>query len=89
MQICLITFKWHFHSVESIVFYLEHHQTLYEGEEAYFREAVIYNFWCPWILIYWKTVLWIVIEVYSVKHELPKTSILYSYIEDELKKWNH
>ena len=51
---CLITFKWHFHSVESIVFYLEHHQTLYEEEEAYFREAVIYNFWCPWILIYWK-----------------------------------
>ena len=44
---CLITFRWPFDSVESIVFYLEHHQTLYEGEEAYFREAVIYNFWCP------------------------------------------
>ena len=28
------------------------------------------------------------IAMHSVKHELPKSSILYMYIEDELKKWN-
>ena len=38
--------------------------------------------------MHWKTVLWMVIEMHSVKRELPKSSILYTYIEDELKKWN-
>ena len=34
----------------------------------------------------WKEVLWIVIEVISVKPELPKSSSVYTYIEDQLKK---
>ena len=29
------------------------------------------------------------IEVHPVKHELPKSSLLFMYIEDELKKLNH
>ena len=58
------------------------------GGQAYFCEAVIYHFWCLWIIMFWKTVLWIVIAVHSMKRELPKSSILYTYIEDELKKWN-
>ena len=33
-----------------------------------------------------KTDLWIVIEVHSMKHKLPKSLILYTYIEDQLKK---
>ena len=39
-------------------------------------------FWCPWtiIVMYWKTVLWIVIEVHSVKRELPKSSIVYLHV---------
>ena len=56
--------------------------------QAYFCEAVIDQFSCPWIIMHWKTVLWMVIEMHSVKRELPKSSILYTYIEDELKKWN-
>ena len=35
-----------------------------------------------------KTVLWIVIVVHFVKHELPKFSIVYTYIKDQLKKIN-
>ena len=37
-------------------------------------------------MMYWKTVLWIAIEVHSVKPELQKSSIVYVYIEDQLKK---
>ena len=37
------------------------------------------HFLCSWIVIYWKTVLWILIEVHSVKHKLPKSSIVYTY----------
>ena len=36
--------------------------------------------------MYWKTDLWIVIEVHSVKPELLKFSIIYRYIEDQSKK---
>ena len=56
--------------------------------QAYFRDAVIDHFWCSWIVMYWKTVLWIVIEVHSVKPELPKFSIIYRLIEDQSKKIN-
>ena len=59
-----------------------------EGEQGYFRDAVIDHFWRSWIVIYWKTVLWIVIVVHLVKHELPKFSIVYTYIKDQLKKIN-
>ena len=54
------------------------------GAQAYFHEAMIDHCWCPWIVMYWKTVLWIVTEIHSMKRELPKSSILYtSYIKDE------
>ena len=33
-----------------------------------------------------KTDLWLVIEVHSMKHKLPKSLILYTYIEDQLRK---
>ena len=56
--------------------------------QAYFRDAVIDHFWCPWIVMYWKTVLWIVIEVNSVKPETPKFSIIYKHIEDQSNKIN-
>ena len=56
--------------------------TMKRGREI----AVIVHFWCPWIVIYWKTVLLIVIVVHFVKHELPKFSIVYMYIKDQLKK---
>ena len=49
--------------------------------EAYNPEFGVICFW-----MYWKTVLWIVIEIHSVKRELPKSSIpvLYtSHTEDE------
>ena len=58
------------------------------GGQAYFCEAVIDQFWCPWIIMFWKTVLWIVIAVHSMKRELPKSSTLYMYIKDKLKKRN-
>ena len=51
--------------------------------QAYFREAVIDHFWCSWIVMKWKTVLWIVIEVHSVKRKLPNSSNVYTYIEDQ------
>ena len=46
--------------------------------QAYFRDAVndYFSFWCPWIVMYWKTVLCIIIKVRSVKSELPKSSIV-------------
>ena len=50
------------------------------GRQTYFREVVVDHLWCLWF---------IVIEVHSVKDELSKSSILYMYIEDELKKVNH
>lgn len=50
-------------------------QNFTEGEQAYFREALIDHFWCMWIVMYWKTVLWIVIEVISMKPEQPKSSV--------------
>ena len=50
------------------------------ARQTYFREAVIDHLWCLWF---------IVIEVHSMKHELPKSSVLDTYIEDELKKVNH
>ena len=58
------------------------------GGQGYFRDAVIDHFWCPQIVIYWKTVLWIVIVVHFVKHKLPKFLIVYTYIKDQLKKIN-
>ena len=51
-------------------------------------DAVIDHFWCPWIVMYWKTVLWIVNEVHSVKHELLESSIVYTYTNDQLRKIN-
>ena len=48
--------------------------------QTYFHEVVVDHLWCLWV---------IVIEVHSVKDELSKSSILYMYIEDELKKVNH
>ena len=50
------------------------------GRQTYFREVVVDHLWCLWF---------IVIEMHSVKDELSKSSILYTYIEDELKKVNH
>ena len=50
------------------------------GRQTYFREDVIDHLWCMWFNV---------IEVHSVKDELSKSSILYMYIEDELKKVNH
>ena len=50
------------------------------GRQTYFHELVVDHLWCLWF---------IVIEVHSVKDELSKSSILYMYIEDELKKVNH
>ena len=38
--------------------------------------------------MFWKTVLWIVIAVHSMKRELPKSSTLYMYMKDKLKKRN-
>ena len=58
-----------------------------EGQ-AYFRDAVIDHFWCPWIVMYWKTVLSIAIEVHFVKCELPKSSSVYTHIQDQLKDIN-
>ena len=52
-----------------------------EGEQANFCDAVIDHFWCSWIVMYWKTVLWIGIEVHSVKPELSKSLIIYTYVE--------
>ena len=49
---------------------------------------MIDHFLCLWIVMIWKTVLWIVIEVHTVKHELPKSLIVYMYIEDQVKKIN-
>ena len=47
--------------------------------EAYNFEFGVICFW-----MYWKTALWILIEIHSVKRELPKSSILYtSHTEDE------
>ena len=56
--------------------------------QAYFCDAVINHFLCLWIVIYWKTVLWILIEVHSVKHKLPKSSIVYTNIEDQFIEEN-
>ena len=61
---------------------------LKRGGQAYICDTVINHFWCSWIVINWKTTLWIVTEVDSVKHELPKSLIVYTYIEDQLKKIN-
>ena len=36
--------------------------------------------------MYWKTDLWVMIEVHSMKREWPKSLIVYTYIEDQLKK---
>ena len=60
------------------------------GGQVYFCDIVNDHFWCPWIMMNWKTVLWIVIEVQSVKPELPKFSIIfvYTYIEHQSKKIN-
>ena len=58
-----------------------------EGQ-AYFCDAVIDHFRCLQIVMYWKTVLWIMIEVHSVKPELPKSLIVYTYTEDQSKKIN-
>ena len=38
-----------------------------EGGKGYFCDAVINHFCCLWILINWKTVLWIVIETRTTK----------------------
>ena len=38
--------------------------------------------------MYWKTVLLIVIEVPSVKRKLPKSSIVYTYMENQIEKKN-
>ena len=47
--------------------------------EAYNFEFGVICFW-----MYWKTALWILIEIHSVKRELPKSSILdTSHTEDE------
>ena len=40
------------------------------------------------VKLWWWCLWFIVIEVHSMKHELSKSSILYTYIEDELKKVN-
>ena len=52
------------------------------GRQTYFHEVVVDHLWCLWFIL---------IEVHSMKHELPKSSILYTYMytEDELKKVNH
>ena len=40
---------------------------LHWGRKGYFCDAVINRFCCLWILINWKTVLWIVIETWTTK----------------------
>ena len=60
----------------SRLYYIIFLSLFYEEGQAYFRDAVIDHFWCPWIVMYWKTVMWIVIEVHSVKPELSKFSIV-------------
>ena len=45
-------------------------------------QTILEYCWCPWIVIYWKTVLWIVIAcmkcMHSVKPELQKSSVTYT-----------
>ena len=41
------------------------------GGGLFLWTPVIVSSWCPWIVMYWKTVLCIVIEMHSVTHELP------------------
>lgn len=31
--------------------------------QAYFGDAIDKHFWCLWIMMYWETVLWIMIKV--------------------------
>ena len=40
---------------------------LHWGRKGYFCDAVINRFCCLWILINWRTVLWIVIETWTTK----------------------
>ena len=59
------------------------------GGQAYLRDAAIDHFgvlesWCTEKLFS----LWTVIEVHSVKCELPKSWIVYTYIADQFKKKN-
>ena len=49
---------------------MKFHYSKREWGQAYFRDAVIDHFWCPCIVMCWKTVLWIVIEAHSVKPEV-------------------
>ena len=56
------------------------------GGQAYFHDTVINHFYCSWIVMYWKTDLWVMIEVHSMEREWPKSLIVYAYIEDQLKK---
>ena len=58
------------------------------GGQAFICDAAIDHFWCSWIVMYWKTVLWIVIDMHYVKPELPKSLIVYSHIADQSKKIN-
>ena len=46
--------------------------------QGYFRDAVIDHFWCPWVVIYWKTVLWIVIVVYTSRNMNCQSSRLFT-----------
>ena len=39
-----------------------------------------------WLTIFSVDELWIMIDVHSVKPKLPQSSIVYTYIEDRLKK---
>ena len=50
--------------------------------KLYICDAVIHHFRCRWTVMYWKIVLWIEIEVHSVKRKLPKSLVVCMYIED-------
>ena len=59
---------------------------LVDGGQAYFCKAVIDHFWCHESWCTGKLFCEIImIEVHSVKSELPKSSIVNTYIEDQLK----
>ena len=43
------------------------------GGGGYFRDCVIRHFCTSWIMTHWETVLWIVIDVFSVRCEVLKS----------------
>ena len=61
-------------------------QVLLQLVVAYFHDAAIDHICCWWIVMCWKTVLWIVSEVHSIKPQWPKSSYVYTYSKTSRRK---